>query len=73
MATIEGLLAHLRKADAKKLAADFREAESEFAVRAVLQEEGHTLVEAVCKELQDCAEQLRRALKNSSRFHFDIG
>jgi hypothetical protein len=73
LATIEGLLAHLRKADARKLPADFHEAESAFAVRAVLQEEGHTLVEAVCKELQDCAEQLRQALKNSSRFHFDIG
>ena len=63
LATIEGLLAHLRKADAKKLPADFHEAESEFAVRAVLQNEGQTLVEAVCKELQDCAEQLRQALK----------
>ena len=55
----------MRKADAKKLPADFHEAESEFAVRAVLQNEGQTLVEAVCKELQDCAEQL-----SSSFAHF---
>jgi hypothetical protein len=72
LATIEGLLAYLRKTDTSKLPADFREAESDFAVLAVLQEEGHSLGEAVCKDLACCAEQLQEALRNKSRFHFDI-
>jgi hypothetical protein len=73
LATVEGLLACLRKADAKKLTADFREAESAFTVRAILQEEGLTLVEAACQELENCAEQLRQAVRDGRRFHFAIG
>jgi hypothetical protein len=71
LAAVEGLLAHLQNANAKKLPGDFREAESEFMVRAVLQ--GRSLVEVVCEELTDCAAQLRKAAKNGSTFRFDIG
>jgi hypothetical protein len=73
LATVEGLLAHLRQAAAKKLPADFREAESSFAVRAILQDEGHTLVEAVCRELENCAQQLRQAVRDGRRVHFAMG
>ena len=73
LVTVEGLLAYLRKADAKKLPADFAEAESAFAVQAILQEEGHTLVEAVCEELENCAEQLRQAVRNGRKVHFAMG
>jgi hypothetical protein len=73
LATVEGLLEHLRKADPEDLSTYFGEAEEELVVRAILQEEDRTLAEAVQKELEDCAKQLGNAVGKGRRFRFDMG
>jgi hypothetical protein len=73
LATVERLLEYVRKAEARELHSQFREAESDLVVKAVLQSDGKSLAEAVCEELENGAEELRRAAGNGSKFHFDIG
>jgi len=73
LTTIEGLLAYLKKTDAKKLALDLGEAQDDLVVKSILQDEGCTLAEAVCKDLEDCVRQLGQAAKSHCGFRFEIG
>jgi hypothetical protein len=73
LTTIEELLAYLKNTDAKKVALDFREAQDDLAVKSILQDEGCTLAEAVCKDLEDCVRRVRQAANSHCGFRFEIG
>jgi hypothetical protein len=73
LTTIQELLAYLKNTSEGSLAVDFGEAQDEFAVKAILSEEGCTFTEAVCKDLEECARQLRKAEQSHRRFRFEIG
>ena len=73
LTTIQDLLAYLNNTSEGSLAIDFGEAQDDFAVKAILSEEGCTLTEAVCKDLEECARQLHQAEQSHRRFRFEIG
>jgi hypothetical protein len=73
VATINELSAYLQKTDENEPALDFGGVDDDYEVKAILADEGCTLTEAVCKDLEECARQLGQAVESHSRFRFEIG